>query len=190
MRRAPTSFASLRRAGRVLVVLMLSVGTGAVALVVTGTLADRWRVVPVLSGSMRPSIVEGAAVVAVPAPLSSVERGDVIVYTPPGATHLLMHRVVEVVEPGPRPVVRTKGDANRAVDPWRARLAGTAVWKVRAVVPWWGRVVLVAGRPAVRFAMIAAAAALVAIVGLRAIWAAPERRPSPSGDRRHASAST
>ena len=62
--------------------------------------------------------------------------GQVISYhIPVGDHHVQSHRVIEVVRGGGQPLVRTKGDANTAPDPWTARLNGSTAWQVRAVVP-------------------------------------------------------
>src|SRR5881392_380829 len=125
----------LARAG-VLVALLALVGLG--LLPRTGW----YRPVTVLSGSMKPSFSPGDMVVVTPEPLGDVRVGQIISYRiPVGDHHVQSHRVVKVVRGGARPLVRTKGDANAAADPWTAELHGTTAWRVRAVLPKLGWVV-------------------------------------------------
>jgi len=95
-----------------------------------------YRVVTVLTGSMRGTANPGDLVVDVPVTLSQLKVGDVITYeTPTPDRHVVTHRIIEVVTPGANPTVRTQGDANDAADPWKATLSGTTAWKMKAVVP-------------------------------------------------------
>src|SRR5437867_11828955 len=95
-----------------------------------------YRVETVLSGSMRPAFAPGDMIVVSPEPLRDVQAGQVISYhIPIGDQHVQTHRIVQVVRGGDHPVVRTKGDANDSVDPWKARLGGTTAWRVRLVAP-------------------------------------------------------
>ncbi len=74
-------------------------------------LAGQLQVMPVLTGSMAPGLPVGTLVAVTP--VSSVAVGEVIMFSPPGAARPVLHRVVSL-DGG----VRTKGDANTAVDPW------------------------------------------------------------------------
>src|ERR671928_1524537 len=95
-----------------------------------------YRPVTVLSGSMRPAFAPGDMVVVTPEPSRDVRVGQVISYRiPVGDHHVQSHRVIKIVRGGAHPLVRTKGDANNAADPWTAELHGTTVWRVRGVVP-------------------------------------------------------
>src|ERR687888_40925 len=82
-----------------------------------------YRPVTVLSGSMKPAFSPGDMVVLTPEPLRDVRIGQVISYRiPVGDHHVQTHRVIQIIRGGANPVVRTKGDANNAPDPWNARL--------------------------------------------------------------------
>jgi signal peptidase len=84
---------------------------------------------------MRPGMPEGSVVVVTPMPANSVRIGDVITFAAPDDHRIVTHRVVQIVEAGDEPVVRTKGDANNAPDPWDAQLLGGTVWKKRFSIP-------------------------------------------------------
>src|SRR5437016_1633138 len=127
-----------RWAGRILLavagLVLLAVGIG--------PLTGAYRMATVLSGSMGPGMPVGSVAVLVPVDPAAVHVGDVIAYQAPTPEHqVVTHRVVEITEPGPHPVLRTKGDANGAADPWSARLDGAPAWRRVAVIPYAGMVI-------------------------------------------------
>jgi signal peptidase len=160
--------------GAVVGTTLVVVAAAALAVPVAGNLSGRWRLLPILSGSMAPRIPTGSLVLATPEPASEVKTGDVIIFRAPTADHrLLAHRVVAVLEHGPRPVVQTKGDANSALDPWRARTDGGRIWTVRREVPLLGYVTVFTQR-SWPFLVLVLGIAAIAIRVLRRIWTEPE----------------
>jgi signal peptidase len=156
--------------GSVVATTLVVVATTALAVPVVGHVSGRWRLLPILSGSMAPRIPTGSLVLATPKPASEVRAGDVIIFRAPVAGHrLIAHRVVAVLERGPRPVVQTKGDANSALDPWQARTDGGPIWTVRREVPLLGYVTIFTQRSWPFLVLVLGIAAL-AIRGLRRIW--------------------
>jgi signal peptidase I len=144
-----------RSLARVAALSALVLALGVVAFLGGGIVTNGWRILPVLSGSMEPAFGQGDAVLVTRAPLESVRVGDVIAYhVPVGDRQLTTHRVVRVLEPGPRPVVRTKGDANPVADPWDAKLEGDELWRVEATVPELGRAFLLARSATVRMVLV------------------------------------
>jgi signal peptidase I len=106
------------------------------AAVSLGSLTGTYRLAAVLSGSMGPGMPVGSLAVLIPVDPAAVGVGDVITFHAPlPARPVITHRVVEIVKPGPFPVLRTKGDANDSVDPWEVRLTGDRAWRRQAVVP-------------------------------------------------------
>jgi hypothetical protein len=79
-----------------------------------------------------------------------------------------------VVRGGDHPVVRTKGDANDSVDPWKARLDGATAWRVRGVAPKLGWLIVWLRSPVVRILTVFGAPLLLAMLGLWRIWRDPE----------------
>ena len=109
------------------------------ALVGVGPVTGAYRLATVLSGSMAPGMPVGSVVVLVPEDPAGVRVGDVITFQAPMPGHpVVTHRVVEILEGGHHPVLRTKGDANPAPDPWAARLTGDRAWRRVTVVPYAG----------------------------------------------------
>lgn len=110
----------------VLVVLVVVVprATGGVALVV-------------MSGSMAPAVPTGSVVVVHPVDPGEVGVGDVVTYQrDAGTVSYVTHRVVSV-HTDPVPHLRTKGDANEAVDP-EPVAAGAVRGTVTYAVPYVG----------------------------------------------------
>ena len=157
-----------KAAGRASLLLSLLLFTGFALLPQLGI----YRTVTVLSNSMEPSFRAGDVIVLTPKALRDVRHGDVIAYAVPvGDHHVVTHRVTRVVEPGERPVVVTKGDANAHADPWRARLAGDVAWAHRLTVPYAGHALLFLRSPALRNVALYLAPALLALIWLVRIWA-------------------
>ena len=162
------------------------------ALVLLGLLPNLgwYRTETVLSGSMKPYFSPGDIVVVTPEATRDVRVGQVISYhIPVGDHHVQSHRVIKVVRGGDHPLVRTKGDANAAPDPWTARLNGGTAWQVRAVVPKAGWAIVWLRTPAIRRIAIFAVPLLLAILGLLRIWRAPgndERDEAPDAPTRPA----
>src|SRR5437763_9634735 len=135
-----------------------------------------YRPVTVLSGSMRPAFSPGDMVVLTPEPLADVRVGQVISYRiPVGDHHVQTHRVIKVVRGGGNPLVRTKGDANNAADPWTAELHGTTAWRVRAVLPNLGWAVFWFRSPLVHDVTVMLAPFLLALLGIAQIWRRDEK---------------
>lgn len=121
----------------VVLFILLTVGISA------GSALGFYRIDTVLSGSMEPEYSPGDVVVAFAKPKNTTAVGDVLIFRSPeqygGET--VTHRVVsaETSETGDV-FIKTKGDANRVVDPWTARITATEVWEVRFGIPYVGYV--------------------------------------------------
>jgi signal peptidase I len=141
--------------------------------------AGWYRPVTVLSGSMKPAFSPGDMVIVTPEPLRDLRVGQIISYRiPVGDHHVQSHRVIEIVRGGAHPLVRTKGDANNAADPWTARLHGNVVWRVRGVVPKLGWAVFWFRSPLMHSLTVLLAPLMLALLGVMQIW----RRPSEALD--------
>ena len=157
--------------------LVLACATG-VAVPLVGQLTGRWRLLPVLSGSMAPEMVRGDLAWLEPKATSELRAGDVLVYNSPrwgsSRPRPIIHRVIQVVEPSrirPSDVrpgavyIRTKGDASADPDPWIAAVVDKTVWVRTRILPDLGRPLLVMGNPRVRVVALIAAGALMAGFG-------------------------
>ena len=146
----------------------------------------------ITGGSMSGSIDRGSIVFEEVVPVSELAVGDVITYEPPvdsGADGLVTHRIVSIRRPDSRsPVIRTKGDANAAADPWRFRLEAEGQPRVVAEIPKLGYVLSALGIREVRMALIGVPALLIAAALVAGLWrdagaevrdsVAPEKAPS------------
>jgi signal peptidase len=131
-----------------------------------------YRTMTMLTGSMAPKINPGDVTVATPLPVDDIAVGMVVSYhIPVDDHHVVSHRVVAVErDANGRVTIQTKGDANNAVDPWKATLQGDTVYQVRAVIPDLGRVIEALRTPVVTKALVYGAPTLLAAWLLLAIW--------------------
>jgi signal peptidase len=131
-----------------------------------------YRTMTMLTGSMAPKINPGDVTVATPLPVADITVGMVVSYhIPVDDHHVVSHRVVAVEHGRDGSVtIRTKGDANNAVDPWKATLQGATVYRVRAVLPDLGRVIEALRTPVVTKALVYGVPTLLAAWALLSIW--------------------
>ncbi|MBB3676165.1 signal peptidase I [Modestobacter versicolor] len=139
-----------------------------------------YRTMTMLTGSMSPVIDPGDVTIVTPLPVDEVEVGMIISYhIPIDDHHVVSHRVISVEHGADGTVtVETKGDANEAIDPWKAVLQGDTAYEVRAVVPGLGHVIEVLRTPVVSQALVYGAPTLLAGWLLLSIW-----RPAPAERR-------
>jgi signal peptidase len=167
----------MRRAGPLVGSALVVFSFLVLLLVGLGPRTGVYRTLTVLSGSMGSTAPAGSLVVVAPIPLHDVHVGDVITYQiPVEDRRVVTHRVVEVVEAGDHPKIRTQGDANAAADPWLARLEGTTAWKARLVIPGFGRAIQGLRQPGLRTILVRLVPALLALVWLIEIWHPGHRR--------------
>jgi signal peptidase len=138
-----------------------------------------YRTMTMLTDSMAPEIEAGDITVVTPLDVEDVTAGMAIAYHIPVDDHrLVTHRVIAVERGEDGSVtVQTKGDANEAIDPWKATLQGDTAWQVQAVVPELGHVVQALRTPVVSQVLRYGAVGLLAGWLLLSIW-----RPTPAGD--------
>jgi signal peptidase I len=131
-----------------------------------------YRTLTMLTGSMSPEIDPGDVVVVTPVATSAVTKGMVITYHIPIGDHsLITHRVISVQHgAGGSVTVNTKGDANKAADPWTATLQGDTAYQVRGVIPAIGNLIRVLRTPGVTDVLLYGAPALLAGWLLLTIW--------------------
>jgi signal peptidase I len=162
------------RIAEILVRLALGVALALFLLLALIPHTGLYRPETVLSNSMRPYFGAGDLVIVTPEPIRGVRVGQVIsIKIPTGDHHVQTHRVVQIVRRGAHPVIRTKGDANKARDDWNARLDGSTAWQVRLVVPKLGWLIVWLRDPLLRLFAVFFAPALFALLALRRIWSDP-----------------
>src|SRR5829696_8229128 len=117
-----------RRAGRALCALLVAAGIVFGALLIAPSVMG-WERYVIVSGSMTGTYDRGSLVFDEVVPTKSLKVGDVITYQPPpgaGPKGLVTHRIVKFGHEKKTGTThyRTKGDANRAKDPWAFTLPG------------------------------------------------------------------
>jgi signal peptidase I len=129
-----------------------------------------YQVLIVRSGSMEPAIHTGSTVVVQPVRPDALKVGDVITFErSEGAQTVVTHRIVEVLNPGPPPTFRTKGDANNIEDPFTVTFRDTG-WKVIAAVPLMGYFYNALAHPVARLLLIGVPVVYLSAVFMRDIW--------------------
>jgi signal peptidase len=94
---------------------LMSCAVAAICLSIVGMLAN-YQVVAVTSGSMRPGIEPGDALLVRETGDKGVRVGDIVVFKAPGAKTMIAHRIIEARDFGGTKQYRMKGDANTTVD--------------------------------------------------------------------------
>lgn len=160
----------LRWVGMGLAALLLVAG----GLSAYGSKANRWRSVPILSGSMSPGLDKGDVAIVRPSTDKDTKVGDVIVFNAPKSVGVVregepvIHRIIEIVpadelkDVDPNGVyVRTQGDNNSSADNWIVKLDENIVWQQTDTVRDIGEMFLLIARPRARFGLLAGAAILL-----------------------------
>lgn len=144
-----------------------------------GPRTSRYQVLTVLSGSMTPRLPIGAVVIATPERPSQLRVGQILVYQiPVDDHHVVSHRVVQILRGGDRPIVRTKGDANNAPDPWTAEITSPVAWRVRAVLPALGSLLIWLRQPLLRRTLVLGFPFLAALLWIADIWRGSPPEPT------------
>ena len=124
----------------------------------------------ITSGSMTGTYDRGSVVFDKVVPVSDLRVGDAITYMPPpgsGPSGRITHRIVWIgSDKFGRQVLRTKGDANEAADPWTFTLDGATQARVAFHVPYVGYVLSALAIRQVRMAVIGLPALLIAFAVL------------------------
>jgi signal peptidase I len=184
--RAPRRTGTWKRAAglayRLTVQLVVTVAVLAFGVLAVGPHVLDYRTMTMLTGSMAPVIDPGDVTIVTPLPVDEIAEGMIIAYhIPIDDHHLVSHRVVSVERGADGTVtVETKGDANDAVDPWKATLQGDTAYQVRGVIPELGHVIEALRTPLVSQALVYGAPTLLAGWLLLSIW-----RPTTPAAGRH-----
>jgi signal peptidase len=162
---------------------LLGIAVLTFALLAVGPHVLGYRTMTMLTGSMAPQINPGDVTIVTPIKVSDVTEGMVITYHRPIEDHsLVSHRVISVKKASDGTVtIQTKGDANKAADPWTATLNGDTAYQVRGVVPMLGHVIEALRAPVVTQALLYGAPALLVGWLLLSIWR-PARVDETEGD--------
>jgi signal peptidase I len=132
---------------------------------------------PVLSGSMSPTYGPGAIVVTKPVSVEGLHVGMIPLFVPPGEHGEFAHRITSISGARENPIITTKGDANKAPDPWHARFTTATVPVVVGTQPWVGRL-LVGIRGPIQLMLIILGGLLIAVSGAR--WILRPQRSEPT----------
>ncbi|WP_224766337.1 signal peptidase I [Nocardioides campestrisoli] len=174
---------ALRRPVRALNTLLLLAVMAGCAAYIAPSLFGYERYI-ITGGSMSGTIEKGSIVFEKQVPVDDLAVGDVITYVPPadsGVSTLVTHRITSI-KPGEDgvPVLRTQGDANADVDPWKFSLQADTQPVVSYDVPLLGYAFIFLADPANRMFVIGIPAAGIALMALRDLLLALVRRDESS----------
>ena len=128
----------------------------------------------ITSGSMTGTYDRGSLVFDRVVATSSLRKGDVITFRPPGQAGLVTHRIVAVRVVRGQRVFTTKGDANRTADVWGPlTLHDARQARVAFHVPYVGYGIAALSERKVRMMVIGLPALLIALVTLAGLWRTP-----------------
>jgi signal peptidase len=129
-----------------------------------------YQMLIVRSGSMEPAIRTGSTVLVQPVAPTTLRIGDIITYErTDGPPVMVTHRIVEVLDSGPPPTFRTKGDANSTEDPYTVTFH-SAGGKVVVAVPFAGYFYNALAMPAVRLALIGVPVVYLSGAFIKDLW--------------------
>lgn len=114
--------------------IVLTVGLSVLLLAVLGGAMMNLQAAVVRSGSMTPTIAQGAVVISESVPVASLQPGDVITRPAEGANGTVTHRLVSATREGDLYRMQTRGDANETSETWTIP-ADARLQRVRWVVP-------------------------------------------------------
>lgn len=124
-------------------------------LLIFGVLTDTYRVVPILSGSMSPSLEKGSLAIVVKKDIVKLEKGEITVFQAPNkGKNLIAHRIHKINEENDKLLFRTKGDANTSPDSWEFYFEKRQTWVVAYNIPHLGKVFLFFDKPKARTAFL------------------------------------
>ena len=156
----------LRRLGTALATALCAACLGLAGLMLLPGLFGYQRYV-ITSGSMTGTYDRGSVVFDEVVPVADLQVGDAITYTPPpgsGPSGRITHRIAWIgSDKFGRRVLRTKGDANEAADPWTFTLDGATQARVASHIPYVGYVLAFLAMRQARMILIGVPALLVAL---------------------------
>lgn len=164
----------IRAAHRVVVFVLGLVASTVfvVAIAYTGvTKLGGYQAMPVLSGSMEPTMKTGSLAFVKPLAADRVVKGDVVTFQQPDAPAgtFITHRVHKLTRADGQTLYTTKGDANELPDPWRLKAVG-AVGELQFDVPYLGYAIVYLGLRDVRVVIFLTLCAGFLLMLLASIW--------------------
>jgi signal peptidase I len=151
----------LRRVGSWLTTLLLLLTITGTGLAGWAVHSGAWQGHPVLSGSMEPVLPTGSVAVMRQVPTSELRVGDVVTFrAPSNPQRLVTHRITSITTEDGQRLYETKGDANRANDPWKVTLRGDVSYRLHGDIPYVGYAAVWLRQPQMRTGLLGAGALL------------------------------
>jgi signal peptidase len=161
----------MRKLRTVLFTAVIVVSLAIVAIVVVMPVTLGYQRYVITGGSMTGTIPKGALIFSKNVPVKSLKVGDIITYLPPGTHKAITHRIIATsYDAKKNRVFQTKGDFNKAADPWKFTLDRPEQAVYRFAIPYLGYVLVLLTLPISRILILALPALVIALSIMRALW--------------------
>jgi signal peptidase I len=157
---------------RVIGVIGFAVAIGLAAAMLVPVVFGFHRYV-ITGDSMEGTYDRGSLVFEREVPVSELRAGDVITYDPPpgvAPSGLVTHRIFAIRDGAHGRILRTKGDANDVVDPWKFRLDRGTQPRVTFQLPYVGYAFAALSVRWIRSVLIGIPALLIAFILFAGLW--------------------
>jgi signal peptidase I len=156
--------------------LLIAAAVASVTAMVT-VMSQHLGFAPVLSPSMEPTFHPGDLVITRPEPATDIKVGQVValpVPSEPGQRYV--HRIISVATKDGKPLVRTKGDANPAPEPYTLRNDSPTVPVVVTTVPQIGRLSVLLQHTTLRLVVMAVTVVAILLAAWRMLVGPPRNK--------------
>jgi len=125
----------------------------------------------ITGGSMTGTISKGSIVYARLTPVGELKKGDIVTFVPPGESGAVTHRIIKITRSDSGQLVfRTKGDFNKAADPWTVTFPQPEQARYAYHISYVGYVLALISIRAVRMLLIGLPALVIAVSILWSLW--------------------
>lgn len=161
----------MRKLRTVLFTTVIVVSLAIVAVVVVMPVTLGYERYVITGGSMTGTIPRGALIFSKNVAVKSLKVGDIITYYPPSSHSAITHRIISISHDAKKNrVFQTKGDFNKAADPWKFTLDRPQQAVYRFCIPYLGYVLVALSLPISRILILALPALVIALSIMRAMW--------------------
>jgi signal peptidase len=125
----------------------------------------------ITGGSMTGTISRGSLAYDEYVPSSTLKVGDIITFVPPRMHGPVTHRIISIkTDQRGNSLFRTKGDANKAADPWQFALTNRTQARFVFAIPYVGYVLAVLSLRLARVVLLGIPAALIFFSIVVSMW--------------------
>jgi signal peptidase len=161
----------MRKLRTILFAAVIVVSLAIVAVVVVMPVTLGYQRYVITGGSMTGTIPKGSLIFSKNVPVKTLKVGDIITYYPPSSHTAITHRIISTTRDAKNNrVFQTKGDFNKAADPWKFTLDRPVQAVYHFYIPYLGYVLLALTLPISRILILALPALVIALSIMRVLW--------------------